>query len=59
MAPYQKKYTHLFNAVTDALDALEQMDIGRARCILQNSQLETERIYITSGEAGNAENTPH
>ena len=59
MAPYQKMYTYLFNAMTDALDALERMDIGRARCILQNSQLETEGIYIASGEAGNAENTSH
>ena len=59
MAPYQKMYTYLFNAMTDALDALERMDIGRARCILQSSQLESEEIYIASDEGGNAENTPH
>lgn len=38
MPDYQKMYTTLFNAVTDALR------------ILQNSQQETEEMYISSEE---------
>lgn len=46
MADYQTMYLHLFNRVTDAVSALERMDIGQAKEILMNAQKEAELLYI-------------
>ena len=46
MPDYEKMYLHLFNAVTDALAALADQDLGQARAILEQAQRETETIYI-------------
>lgn len=43
---YQKMYFHLFNAVTDALTALEQQNFGTAADILTQAQQACEDIYL-------------
>ena len=43
MADYQKMYAALFNAATDALEAL---DIGRAGDILRQAQQAAEEMYL-------------
>ena len=43
---YKKLYFHLFNAVTDALQAMEQQNYGQASTILISAQQETEEMYL-------------
>ena len=43
---YKKLYFHLFNAVTDALHAIEQQNYGQASAILITAQQETEEMYM-------------
>lgn len=43
---YQKMYLHLFNAVTDALQALEENRPERAKVLLIQAQQETEAFYV-------------
>lgn len=50
MADYQKLYTKLFNAATDALEALEQLNVGQARDILRQAQQEAEEEYLSAEE---------
>lgn len=47
---YQKMYTLLFNAATDAIEALEAMNLGQARAILVLAQQQTEEIYLDKDE---------
>lgn len=44
-APYQKMYTVLFNAITDALDLLEEN--SQAAACLKLAQQKTEDLYIS------------
>jgi len=46
MPDYQKLYTLLFHAVTDALEDMERMDFGRARERLIAAQQEAEEKYM-------------
>ena len=46
MPDYQKLYTLLFNAVTDALADLEQLNIGTAKVRLMAAQQQAEELYI-------------
>ena len=46
MPDYQPLYTLLFNAVTDAVEAMEQMNFGQARDILIHAQQQAEEQYI-------------
>ena len=46
MADYKTMYLHLFNHVSDAVNALEHMDFGQAKEILIDAQKETEALYI-------------
>jgi len=48
MVNYQRLYTKLFNAATDALDALEQLNVGEAKDILRRAQQEAEEDYLSS-----------
>lgn len=43
---YRNLYFHLFNAVTDALQAIEQQNYGQASAILITAQQETEEMYL-------------
>lgn len=46
MKLYEKMYYQLFNAVTDALNALERRNYGQAEEILKAAQQEGEEIYL-------------
>ena len=46
MDEHEKPYTTLFNAVTDALDALDRLNFGQAKEILEAGQQRAEEIYI-------------
>ena len=51
MPNYQKLYTLLFNAMTDALTELEQMNVGAAKAMLIAAQQQAEELYME--DAGN------
>jgi hypothetical protein len=44
---YQKMYSTLFNAITDALEQLERKNISSAEDILKAAQCAAEEIYIS------------
>lgn len=58
MPDYQKLYTRLFNAVTDAVAELDAMNVGRAKALLISAQQQAEDTYVEtacpeeSAEAG-------
>lgn len=47
MADYEKMYSTLFNAITDALKSMEQQNLGTAKDILIRAQQETEKQYMS------------
>lgn len=47
MPDYQKLYTAMFNAATDALEALNELNIGRAKEILEAAQKEAEERHLS------------
>ena len=49
--PYQKMYTTLFNAITDALRLLEKGNSAEAAALLKRAQQSTEELYINAGES--------
>ncbi len=51
MQDYQKLYTLLFNACTDAVEAMERMDFGTAKATLISAQQQAEEQYIGADEA--------
>lgn len=48
--PYQKMYTTLFNAITDALRLMEKGNSAGAAALLKRAQQSTEELYINAGE---------
>lgn len=48
MANYEKMYSTLFNAITDALEQIEQQNFGNAKDLLIAAQQQAEEIYITA-----------
>lgn len=52
MPDYQRLYTLLFNAVTDALEDLEQMNVGAAKARLIAAQQQAEEVYIEAAGEG-------
>ena len=48
MPDYEKLYHLLFNAVTDALEQIEQLHYQAAVKLLMDAQRETEELYIES-----------
>ena len=46
MPTYKELYFHLFNAITDALRALEAQNIGTAKELLIHAQQNTEEMYL-------------
>ena len=48
MANYDKMYSLLFNAITDALEQIEQQNFGSAKDLLIAAQQKAEEIYITA-----------
>ena len=47
---FRKMYLALFNAVTDAIRALDRGEAVRARQILVSAQQESEEIYLQGEE---------
>ena len=47
MSHYQKMYSVLFNAVSDALGELDKLNIGAAKEYLKEAQFHTEEIYMS------------
>ena len=48
MPDYQRMYTTLFNAVTDAPAQLAQQNVGTARELLIAARQQTEALYMSS-----------
>lgn len=46
MADYEKMYLHLFNRITDAIEAIEKCNYGEAADILRSAQRKAEDIYL-------------
>ena len=46
----KKMHLHLFNLVTDAIEALERGDTSRARSILIRAQRDAEELYVEGEE---------
>lgn len=49
----QKPYYTLFNAVTDAVAAMEAQNFGQARQLLVQAQKDCEEWFLTRPEGGN------
>ena len=47
---YKKLYFHLFNAITDALEAMDTMQLAVARQTLVDAQRQAEEFYLDSDE---------
>ncbi len=45
---YEKLYHLLFNAITDALEQMEQQNYGSAKDLLITAQQEAEEIYMSA-----------
>ena len=43
---YKAMYSLLFNRITDALEQLEQLNIGEARRILMQAQCDSESLFV-------------
>lgn len=52
-----KYYTVLFNAVEEAMAALDRLDIGTAKTLLLRGQLQAEGEYLAAGEHEQTEET--
>ena len=50
-APYQKMYTTLFNAITDALQLMEKGNPAGAVALLKQAQQSTEEQYINAADS--------
>ena len=48
MPDYEKMYHLIFNAITDALEQIEQQNFGSAKDLLIAAQQQAEEIYITA-----------
>ena len=48
MANYEKMYSTLFNAITDALENIEQHNYGIAKDLHIDAPQQAEEIYITA-----------
>lgn len=47
MSHDQKMYAIAFNAISDALEELDKLNIGAAKECLKEAQFHTEEIYIS------------
>ena len=48
MTDYQKMYTMLFNAITDALMQMEKQNYGSAKETLISAQQRAEELYLSA-----------
>ena len=47
MPDHKTMYLHLFNQITDAIAALDALNVGQAQEILKRAQIEAEEQYIS------------
>lgn len=59
MPDYQKLYTLMLNAVTDALEDMNAMNFGAAKDRLKSAQVQAEEIYIDEDDPPDGENNAH
>lgn len=52
MPEYQKMYSILFNAISDVLKELDELNIGLAKERLKEAQSRTEELYMSQDEEG-------
>ncbi len=50
MSQYKQVYLHLFNAVTDAIAALQEQNYGQAQQLLIRAQQEAEESILSEEE---------
>lgn len=50
MTDYKKLYHLLFNAITDALEALGHLEIPTANRLLEDAQIKAEEMVIEADE---------
>ena len=50
MVHYKTLYFKLFNAITDALEAMEEENFGQAKQILRQAQIDAEELYLEQAE---------
>ena len=55
---YRQMYFMLFNAITDAVDQLEQRNYGQAASILKQAQAAAEEIYVSAPDQEPPLDTP-
>ena len=48
--PYQKMYTTLFNAITDALQLIEKENSAEAIALLKRAQQSSEDQYVNTAD---------
>ena len=48
MPDYLKLYTTLFNAITDALEQIDALEIAKAKKLLIEAQQEAEELYLSA-----------
>lgn len=53
---YKEMYYDLFNAITDALEAMRELNFGQAEALLRSAQQRTEERYMETGEPAMPEN---
>lgn len=58
MQIYKKAYLKLFNAITDALEAIENGDSYKAIELLIRAQQDAEEIIISDQERASSKNAP-
>lgn len=46
MTDYQKLYITLFNAITDALRKIDELEVAKAKQLLMQAQQKTEEMYM-------------
>lgn len=51
MDPYQKMYYVLFNAISNALEELDEVNVGLAKKRLREAQQHTEEMYISQEDS--------
>lgn len=50
MPDYEKLYHDLFNAITDALEAIEEGNVWRGKLLLIRAQQSAEEAYLAAGD---------
>ncbi len=59
MEKLPRYYTILFNAVTEAIEALEQQNFGTAKALLIHGQQAAETAYVGGTEEVSPAGAPH